>query len=82
MTDEILSAGEERAGWKEIEDARQVRMTGGVPLEKQLKLATFLASENSNHISGKFLRYDDDWKKLGQGSVSPELFTLRRVTKS
>ena len=82
MTDEILAAGEERAGWKEIEDARQVRITGGIPLEKQLKLATFLASEDSNHVSGKVLRYDDDWKKLAHGSVSPELFTLRRVTKS
>ncbi len=29
MTDQILAAGE-RAGWEEIEEAKQVRMTGGV----------------------------------------------------
>lgn len=82
MTDEILLAGEELAGWKEIEDARQVRITGGVALEKQLKLATFLASEKSNHVSGKVIRYDDDWKKLANGVTSPEIYTLRRVTKT
>ena len=31
MTDEILHAGEERAGRKEIEDAEKVRVTGGIP---------------------------------------------------
>ena len=43
MTDEILRAGEERAGRKEIEDAERVRVTGGVPAEKQIALALFLA---------------------------------------
>ena len=36
MTDEILHAGEERAGRKEIEDAEKVRVTGGIPPEKQI----------------------------------------------
>lgn len=31
MTDEILQAGEERAGRREIEEAEQVRITGGIP---------------------------------------------------
>jgi 3-oxoacyl-[acyl-carrier protein] reductase len=80
MTDEILAAGE-RAGWKESEDARQVRMTGGVPPDKQINLALFLASERSNHISGKVVHVNDDWKKLEQGQVNPELYTLRRVVR-
>lgn len=80
MTDEILRAGE-KAGWKEVEDAQQVRLTGGVPATKQLALAMFLASERSNHVSGKLLHVKDDWRKLENSTVHPELFTLRRVLK-
>jgi len=78
MTDEILHAGEDRAGPKEIEDAERVRITGGVPAEKQIALAKFLASESSNHISGKLLHVNDDWKKYEVESMRPDLFTLRR----
>ena len=81
MTDEILRAGEEKAGRKEIEDAEKVRITGGVAPEKQTRLAMFLASEKSNHISGKLIHVNDDWKRFEQDSMKPELFTLRRVQK-
>lgn len=80
MTDEILGAGE-RAGWKEIEEARQVRITGGIAPEKQMKLALFLTSEESNHVSGKMLHVNDDWKKLKSTNVHPEIYTLRRLQK-
>lgn len=80
MTDEILRAGE-KAGAKDSEEARRVRQTGGVSPERQLELAAFLASERSNHISGRMLHVDDDWKKLEKGAVNPELYTLRRVLK-
>jgi 3-oxoacyl-[acyl-carrier protein] reductase len=82
MTDEILQAGEERAGAKEIEDAQRVRITGGIPAEKQIALALFLASERSNHISGKMIHVNDDWKKYEQESMRPDLFTLRRTQKA
>ena len=81
MTDEILLAGEEKAGRKEIEDAENVRHTGGIAPEKQTQLAMFLASEKSNHISGKLIHVNDDWKRFEQDSMKPELFTLRRVQK-
>jgi 3-oxoacyl-[acyl-carrier protein] reductase len=80
MTDEILLAGD-RAGWKEIEDAKHVRLTGGVSPEKQVHLALFLSSERSNHISGKLIHVNDDWRRLEHATVNPELFTLRRVQK-
>jgi len=80
MTDEILAAGE-KAGWKEIENAKQVRMTGGVQPDKQVQLALFLASERSNHITGKVIHVNDEWRKLEQGQINPELYTLRRVVK-
>lgn len=81
MTDEILHAGEERAGRKEIEEAQQARITGGIPPEKQLQLALFLASDRSNHINGKLIHVNDDWKRFEQQNMKPELYTLRRVQK-
>ena len=81
MTDEILHAGEERAGAKEIAGAEQVRLTGGVPPEKQIQLAVFLASERSNHITGKLIHVNDDWKRFERENMKPELYTLRRVHK-
>jgi 3-oxoacyl-[acyl-carrier protein] reductase len=80
MTDQILAAGD-RAGWREIEQARQVRLTGGIAPEKQIELALFLASEQSNHISGRLIHVQDDWKRWKDRTVNPELYTLRRVQK-
>ena len=81
MTDEVLRAGEEKAGRKEIEDAENVRITGGVPMEKQIALALFLASQRSNHISGKLIHVNDDWKRFEQENMKSELYTLRRVQR-
>jgi 3-oxoacyl-[acyl-carrier protein] reductase len=80
MTDEILLAGD-RAGWKDREDAEETRLTGGVQPEKQIQLALFLASEQSNHVSGKLIHIEDDWKRLERSNVNPGLFTLRRIHK-
>jgi NAD(P)-dependent dehydrogenase (short-subunit alcohol dehydrogenase family) len=82
MTDEILSAGEELAGTREVEEAREVRLTGGLPAEKQIALALFLASERSNHVTGKLLNVADDWKRLERENMRPDLYTLRRQKKS
>jgi 3-oxoacyl-[acyl-carrier protein] reductase len=81
MTDQVLEAGE-RAGEKAVEEARSVRLTGGVPPEKQIALALFLVSPRSNHITGKFLHVNDDWARLEHAILTPEQYTLRRVTKS
>jgi NAD(P)-dependent dehydrogenase (short-subunit alcohol dehydrogenase family) len=80
MTDEIMHSGE-RAGSKEIEEAENVRLTGGMSPEKQIQLALFLASERSNHISGKLIHVNDDWKRLERENMNPESFTLRRFSK-
>jgi len=58
-----------------------VRMTGGAPPEKQIELALFLASEKSNHISGKLIHIQDNWKRLANTTVNAELYTLRRIRK-
>lgn len=80
MTDEIIHAGA-RAGQQEIEDAERVRITGGEAPAKQVELAMFLASEHSNHISGKLIHVNDDWKRLRDSNMHPEAYTLRRVLK-
>jgi NAD(P)-dependent dehydrogenase (short-subunit alcohol dehydrogenase family) len=81
MTDEILAAGEERAGHREIEDAERIRVTGGIAPEKQIQLALFLASERSNHITGKLIHVNDDWRRFERENMKPELYTLRRVQR-
>jgi 3-oxoacyl-[acyl-carrier protein] reductase len=81
MTDQVLAAGD-RAGWREIDAARQVRMTGGVPAEKQIDLALFLASPQSNHVTGRMIHVADDWKKLKEKSITPDLYRLRRNHKT
>jgi NAD(P)-dependent dehydrogenase (short-subunit alcohol dehydrogenase family) len=80
MTDQILRAGD-RAGWKAREEALGLRVSGGVPPDKQLELALFLASERSNHISGKLIHIADDWKRLEKSNVSADIYTLRRVQR-
>jgi NAD(P)-dependent dehydrogenase (short-subunit alcohol dehydrogenase family) len=80
MTDEIIQAGA-RAGTKDLEEAEQVRLMGGVPPEKQIQLALFLASERSNHVSGKLIHITDDWKRLEHDNMHPAAYTLRRVMK-
>lgn len=80
MTDEIIRA-ESRLEHSLIAVAKETRRTGGVAPELQLDHVTFLASEQSNHISGKLIHVTDDWKKLRHATLRPEAFTLRRVHK-
>ena len=80
MTDEVLKAGE-KAGWKDLEEAEKIRMTGGTAPETQIELALFLASEEANHISGKLVHVQDQWKRLANADLHSELYTLRRVRK-
>lgn len=80
MTDEILRAPE--AGDGDRADALQVRSSGGTAPDKQIQLALFLASERSNHISGKLIHITDDWRRLESSTLSHEIFSLRRLTRS
>ena len=80
MTDQVLAAGD-RAGWREVEMARQVRVTGGAAADKQIELALFLASQQSNHVTGRMIHVDDDWKKYKSHNIPAELYRLRRMLK-
>jgi NAD(P)-dependent dehydrogenase (short-subunit alcohol dehydrogenase family) len=79
-TDEIIRA-ESRLEHHVVAAAKDTRRTGGVSPELQLEHVAFLASEQSNHITGKLIHVTDDWKKLKHATLRPEAFTLRRVHK-
>ena len=80
LTDEIISA-ENRLEQRVVAAAKETRRTGGVSPELQLQHMVFLASEQSNHISGKLIHVNDDWKKLKNATLRPDALTLRRLQK-
>jgi 3-oxoacyl-[acyl-carrier protein] reductase len=80
LTDEIIRA-EDRLEVPVVSAAKDTRRTGGVSAELQLAHATFLASEQSNHLTGKLIHVTDDWQKLRNATLRPDALTLRRVNK-
>ena len=80
ITDELIRA-EDRLEPRVVSAARETRRTGGVSPDLQLKIATFLASEQSNHITGKLVHVTDDARKLGNETLRSDSLTLRRQHK-
>ena len=80
LTDELIAA-EARLEPALAAEAREVRRTGGASAELQLQHALFLASEQSNHISGKLIHITDDLQKLRTATLRADALTLRRVQK-
>ncbi|HEV2118501.1 MAG TPA: SDR family oxidoreductase [Candidatus Bathyarchaeia archaeon] len=83
LQDEILSVGK-KAGVKALAQAEKTKRLGGVPAEKAAELARFLASDESNGVTGRFLSAVwDDWKDLGRkeklGQLMSDVYTLRRI---
>ncbi len=78
LTDEIIRA-ESRLEAAVVSEAKEVRRTGGASAEIQLQHAAFLASESSNHITGKLIHVNDDWRKLRNSTLRPDAMTLRRI---
>ena len=80
ITDEIISAAHHLQS-RVVEAAEETRRTGGASPETQLDHIKFLASEQSNHITGKLIHVTDDWKKLRSASLRPNAMALRRVLR-
>ncbi len=84
LLDELLAAGPGKAGEAAYARARKQRDQGGVPLDKGAALVTFLASAESDGISGRLLSAVwDDWEHLPawrQELAGSDVFTLRRIT--
>jgi 3-oxoacyl-[acyl-carrier protein] reductase len=80
LTDEIIRA-ESRLEATVVSAAKETRRTGGMSPDRQMEQAAFLASEQSNHITGRLIHVTDDWKKLKNAKLRPDTYTLRRVMK-
>jgi 3-oxoacyl-[acyl-carrier protein] reductase len=78
MTDEILEASDRISSDQEVAHAGHVRLTGGVSPEKQTQLAAFLVSERSNHVTGKLIHVQDDWRRLENDGCRQDAYTVRR----
>lgn len=83
MLDETLAAGAE-AGEKAIADAQRQRENGGTPAERAAALAVFLASPESDRLTGKLISAPhDDWETWGEQRISELMsgpwLALRRI---
>ena len=84
LLDEILQAGPERVGAEFHARAVKQSQTGGVPLALGADLCVYLASEQSNGISGKLISAKwDPWSSLHKYRDeldATDIYTLRRIT--
>jgi NAD(P)-dependent dehydrogenase (short-subunit alcohol dehydrogenase family) len=80
LTDEVIQAGDKLEA-SVVAEAIATRTSGGTSPEEQMKVAQFLASESSNHITGRLIRVDDDWKKLKNATLKRDAYMLRRMNR-
>jgi NAD(P)-dependent dehydrogenase (short-subunit alcohol dehydrogenase family) len=82
MTEEIFNS--KHSGEKEVERTKKVMSTGGIPIELPASLVVFLASKESDGITGKFIStVHDNWKAFGSMKKEidgTDLYTMRRVS--
>ena len=82
--DEIIIAGESVVGKPFYEKALIQKENGGTPLELGAELCVFLASADSDGISGKLISAPwDKWRELPahlNELMDSDIYTLRRIT--
>ena len=83
LLDEVLAAGPDAVGREFFEKSLRQRDEGGAPLEKGAALAAFLASAESDGITGRLLSaLWDDWAALPakrEELAKSDVYTLRRI---
>ena len=83
LLDEVLSAGPEKVGKTFYERSLKQRDEGGAPLEKGADLAVFLASAESDGITGRLISAVwDKWRELPskrEQLAKGDVYTLRRI---
>ena len=83
LLDEILEAGPEKVGKHFYEQSFKQHQKGGTPLEVGAALCSFLASKESDGITGKLLSAVwDPWKNLPEfleDLQKTDIYTLRRI---
>jgi 3-oxoacyl-[acyl-carrier protein] reductase len=82
LVDEVLAAGPEKVGAAFYEKNQQWKARGATPLELGANLAVYLASAQSDGITGKLISAQwDPWEILHElkGDLSGDIYTLRRI---
>jgi len=83
MLDEVLAAGKERVGEAFYARAEKQRDSGGVPLDTGARLAVYLASAESDGITGKLISAPwDPWPTLHEhrdALATTDIYCLRRI---
>ena len=82
LLDEVLEAGPARVGKAFYERAVKQKQEGGAPLDRGADLCVFLASAESDGISGKLLSAVwDPWEELPHHvlDLAGDVYTLRRI---
>lgn len=84
MLDEVLEAGPEKVGKAFYERAQKQKESGGTPLALAAELALFLASSESDGITGKLISavWDNwrEWVGHKEELAKSDAYTLRRIT--
>ena len=83
LVDEVIAAGPERVGAAFFEKNKAWKEKGAVPLELGASLAVYLASAESNGITGKLISAQwDPWKDLQAHRdelENSDIYCLRRI---
>jgi NAD(P)-dependent dehydrogenase (short-subunit alcohol dehydrogenase family) len=82
LVDEVLAAGPEKVGAAFFEKNKDWKEKGATPLELGASLAVYLASAESDGITGKLISAQwDPWKKLHEfkNDLNSDIYTLRRI---
>jgi len=83
LVDEVLAAGPDKVGAAFFEKNKGWKEKGAVPLELGANLAVYLASAESNGITGKLISAQwDPWKDLQTHRdelAKSDIYCLRRI---
>jgi NAD(P)-dependent dehydrogenase (short-subunit alcohol dehydrogenase family) len=82
LVDEVLAAGPEKVGAAFYEKNKQWKEKGATPLELGAALAVYLASPQSDGITGKLISAQwDPWEKLHEfkADLNSDIYALRRI---
>lgn len=83
LLDEVLEAGPERVGSAFYEASVRQKQSGGTPLDRGAQLCVYLASSESDGITGRLISAVwDPWEKFNElrtGLAASDIYTLRRI---
>jgi len=82
LVDEVLAAGPDKVGQAFYEKNQQWKATGATPLSLGASTAVYLASAQSDGITGKLISVQwDPWERLHEfkNDLNGDIYTLRRI---